>query len=42
MSNIYENKDVTSKYVHATSKGHEAIQISYWITIAPKRIKYLL
>ncbi len=29
MSNIYEkNKDVTSKYVHATSKGHEAIQIA--------------
>ena len=29
MSDIYEeNKAVTSKYVHATSKGHEAIQIA--------------
>jgi 2-oxoisovalerate dehydrogenase E1 component len=29
MSNIYEkNKEVTSKYVHATSKGHEAIQLA--------------
>ena len=27
MSGIYEkNKEITSKYVHATSKGHEAIQ----------------
>ena len=23
-----ENKEVTSKYVHATSKGHEAIQLA--------------
>ena len=29
MSNLYEeNKEVTSKYVHATSKGHEAIQLA--------------
>ena len=29
LSNIYEeNKEVTSKYVHATSKGHEAIQLA--------------
>tara|TARA_Y100000590_G_scaffold465376_2_gene637552 strand:+ start:1738 stop:3810 length:2073 start_codon:yes stop_codon:yes gene_type:complete len=29
MSDIYEkNKEITSKYVHATSKGHEAIQIA--------------
>ena len=29
MSNIYEeNTSVTSKYVHATSKGHEAIQLA--------------
>ena len=29
MSDIYEeNKEVTSKYVHATSKGHEAIQLA--------------
>ena len=29
MSEIYEeNSDITSKYVHATSKGHEAIQLA--------------
>ncbi len=29
MSALYEeNKEVTSKYVHATSKGHEAIQLA--------------
>ena len=29
MSDIYEeNKEITSKYVHATSKGHEAIQLA--------------
>ena len=29
MSDIYEkNAVVTSKYVHATSKGHEAIQLA--------------
>ena len=29
LSSIYEeNKEITSKYVHATSKGHEAIQIA--------------
>jgi 2-oxoisovalerate dehydrogenase E1 component len=29
MSDIYEkNSSITSKYVHATSKGHEAIQLS--------------
>ena len=29
MSDIYEeNKEITSKYVHATSKGHEAVQIA--------------
>ena len=29
MTEIYEeNKDVTAKYVHATSRGHEAIQIA--------------
>ena len=31
---IYEeNSDVTSKYVHATSKGHEAIQIALGIQL---------
>ena len=34
MSEIYEeNSDVTSKYVHATSKGHEAIQIALGIQL---------
>ena len=29
MTDIYEaNKEITSKYVHATSRGHEAIQIA--------------
>ncbi len=29
MSELYEaNKDVTAKYVHATSRGHEAIQLA--------------
>ena len=29
MTNIYEkNKEFTSKYVHATSRGHEAIQLA--------------
>ena len=29
MTDIYEkNKDITSKYVHATSRGHEAVQIA--------------
>ena len=29
MSDLYEdNKEVTSKYVHATSRGHEAIQLA--------------
>ena len=29
MTNIFEeHKEVTSKYVHATSAGHEAIQLA--------------
>ncbi len=32
MTDIYEkNKDITSKYVHATSRGHEAVQIAMGI-----------
>ena len=31
MTDIYEkNKNITSKYVHATSRGHEAVQIAHW------------
>mgnify|MGYP002035301392 CR=1 FL=1 len=34
MTDIYEkNKDITSKYVHATSRGHEAIQIALGIQL---------
>ena len=36
MSDIYEeNKEITSKYVHATSKGHEAIQIALGLQLKP-------
>ena len=30
-----ENKEVTSKYVHATSRGHEAIQIALGMQLKP-------
>ena len=34
MTDIYEkNKEITSKYVHATSRGHEAIQIALGIQL---------
>lgn len=37
MTDIYEeNKDVASKYVHATSRGHEAIQIAVGIQLETK------
>ena len=36
MAVLYEqNKDVTSKYVHATSRGHEAIQIALGLQLLP-------
>ena len=31
-----ENKEVTSKYVHATSRGHEAIQIACGLSLKPQ------
>ena len=31
-----ENKEVTSKYVHATSRGHEAIQLAVGIQLKPQ------
>lgn len=35
LSYIYEeNKEVTSKYVHATSKGHEAIQLAVGLQLS--------
>ncbi len=37
MSEIYEeNAKVTSKYVHATSRGHEAIQIAVGMQLKPQ------
>ena len=31
-----ENKEVTSKYVHATSRGHEAIQLACGMQLKPQ------
>lgn len=37
MAELYEaNKDVTSKYVHATSRGHEAIQLALGLQLLPQ------
>ncbi len=37
MSDIYEaHKEVTSKYVHATSRGHEAIQLALGMQLLPQ------
>ncbi len=37
MSDLYEeNKEVTSKYVHATSRGHEAVQLALGIQLKPQ------
>src|SRR3954463_6812455 len=37
MTDLYEaNKEVTSKYVHATSRGHEAIQIALGLQLLPQ------
>ena len=37
MAEIYEsNREVTSKYVHATSRGHEAIQIALGMQLLPQ------
>ena len=37
MTEIYEaNKEVTAKYVHATSRGHEAIQIALGLQLKPQ------
>jgi len=37
MSDLYEeNAKVTAKYVHATSKGHEAIQIALGLQLKPQ------
>lgn len=37
MSDLYEeNKDVTAKYVHATSRGHEAVQLALGLQLKPQ------
>ena len=37
MTELYEaNKEVTAKYVHATSRGHEAIQIAMGLQLLPQ------
>lgn len=37
MSDLYEaNKEVTSKYVHATSRGHEAVQLALGLQLNPQ------
>ena len=37
MTELYEaNKEVTSKYVHATSRGHEAIQLAMGLQLKPQ------
>ena len=33
---LEENKEFTSKYVHATSRGHEAVQIALGMQLQPK------
>lgn len=36
MTELYElNKEITSKYVHATSRGHEAVQIALGMQLLP-------
>ncbi len=36
MTDIYEeNKEITSKYVHATSRGHEAVQLACAMQLKP-------
>ena len=37
MSDLFEaNKEVTAKYVHATSRGHEAVQIALGLQLLPQ------
>jgi 2-oxoisovalerate dehydrogenase E1 component len=37
MAELYEaNKEVTAKYVHATSRGHEAIQLALGLQLKPQ------
>ena len=37
LSELYEaNKEITAKYVHATSRGHEAVQIALGLQLQPQ------
>src|ERR1043165_9043565 len=37
MTDVFEaNRETTSKYVHATSRGHEAIQIALGLQLVPQ------
>src|SRR4026208_505788 len=37
MTDLFEaNKDITAKYVHATSRGHEAVQIALGLQLLPQ------
>src|SRR5687768_7565821 len=37
MSDLFEaNKEITAKYVHATSRGHEAIQLALSLQLLPE------
>ncbi|MCW3076867.1 MAG: pyruvate/2-oxoglutarate dehydrogenase complex, dehydrogenase component beta subunit [Bacteroidetes bacterium] len=37
MADLYEaNKEVTAKYVHATSRGHEAVQLALGLQLLPQ------
>ena len=39
MSDLYEEKSqITQKYVHATSRGHEALQLALGLQLKPQEI----
>ncbi len=41
LARLYEeNKQVTSKYVHATSRGHEAVQVAAGMLLRPEDFAY--
>ena len=43
MTELYEaNKEVTATYVHATARGHEAIQLAVALQLEPTDFMYPL
>ena len=37
MTELFEaNKEITAKYVHATSRGHEAVQLALGLQLLPQ------